>query len=112
MQRIHTVCFALPCGKREAALKAFQHAVKLEPDNAGFGYVLAVALHDQGQTTEAREQLWRSLQQHPFNRDLRLALIHYLQQAQKPAEAAQLLNALRQINPHDPLLQAGPVSGG
>jgi len=74
--------------------------------------VLAVALHDQGERDKARAQLWRNLQQQPYNRDLRLALIHYLQQDQQPAEADKLLEALRQINPHDPLLQPRPANRG
>ncbi|MDD2061002.1 multiheme c-type cytochrome [Pseudomonas sp. GD03860] len=99
-------------GQREAALKSLHKAVQLEPDNAGYAYVLAIALHDQGQAAKAREQLWHSLQQQPYNRDLRLALIHYLQENQQPAEANKLLEALREINPHDPLLQPRPANRG
>ena len=99
-------------GRREAALGALRKAVQLAPQNAGYGYVLAVALHDQGQREPALQQLWSSLQQQPFNRDVRLALMHYLQQAQHVDKANALLESLRQINPHDPMLQARPNKGG
>ncbi len=85
--------------------------VQLAPQNAGYGYVLAVALHDQGQREPAMQQLWSSLQQQPFNRDVRLALMHYLQQARQVDTANALLESLRQLNPYDPMLQPRPASG-
>lgn len=78
--------------------------VQLAPQNAGYGYVLAVALHDQGQREPA-------MQQQPFNRDVRLALMHYLQQARQVDTANALLESLRQLNPYDPMLQPRPASG-
>ncbi|QVL17081.1 hypothetical protein KH389_16860 [Pseudomonas qingdaonensis] len=78
--------------------------MQLAPQNAGYGYVLAVALHDQGQREPA-------MQQQPFNRDVRLALMHYLQQARQVDTANALLESLRQLNPYDPMLQPRPASG-
>lgn len=95
-------------GQRAPALAALREAVRLAPDTTGYAYVLAVALHDQGQREPALKLLWNSLQQQPYNRDIRLALMHYLQQAQQPAQANALLESLRQINPHDPLLRPRP----
>ena len=90
---------------------ALRKAVQLAPQNAGYGYVLAVALHDEGQREPAMQQLWSSLQQQPFNRDVRLALMHYLQQARQVDTANALLESLRQLNPYDPMLQPRPASG-
>lgn len=92
-------------GQRSEALKALRRAVELAPENAGFGYVLAVALADQGQRGAAMAQLAKSLEQQPYNREVRLALMHYLQQAGDVAKANDLIEALRAINPQDPLLR-------
>ncbi|NNJ17213.1 tetratricopeptide repeat protein [Pseudomonas putida CSV86] len=92
-------------GQRDEALKALRKAAELEPGNTGFGYVLAVALHDQGQRGAAMAQLSKSLEQQPYNRDVRLALMHYLQQAGEVDKANGLVEALRAINPEDPMLQ-------
>lgn len=99
-------------GRREAAIDALRKAVQLAPQPAGYAYVLAVALHDQGQREPALQQLWNSLQQQPYNRDVRLALMHYLQQARQVDKANTLLDSLRQINPYDPMLQPRPANPG
>lgn len=105
----HTKGLALVrAGQPEAALQALREAVRLEPDNIGFGYVLAVALHGQQQPGAALEQLAQSLEQHPYARDVRLALVQYLRQAGERDKAATLIEALRAINPEDPLLQPQP----
>jgi len=92
-------------GQREEALKALRKAAELAPENVGFGYVLAVALHDQGQADAAIQQLWQSLGQQPYNREVRLALMRYLQQAGERDKVDGLVETLRAINPQDPLLR-------
>lgn len=63
-------------------------------------------------TEPALQQLWNSLQQQPYLRDVRLALMHYLQQARQVDKANALLDSLRQINPYDPMLQPRPANPG
>ncbi len=95
-------------GLREEALQAFTKAVALEPDNGQYAYVLAIALHDAGQTDLARKTLGDLLTKQPTQRDARLALISYAQQAQDMEQIQQLLGELQAINPDDPLLQKQP----
>jgi predicted CXXCH cytochrome family protein len=91
-------------GQADDALSALQMAARLEPQNVQYGYVLAVALHDRGQLAQACEVLEKRLQNQPANRDVRLALIQFYQEAGKNDQARQLLVELSAINPDDPVL--------
>ena len=53
----------------------------------------------------ANEVLEKYLRQAPANRELRLTLAQFYQQQGKPEAARQLLLALGQINPDDPVLR-------
>ncbi|MCK9815770.1 tetratricopeptide repeat protein [Pseudomonas sp. MAFF 302046] len=102
----HTQGLALVrAGHTAQAMTALTRAVELEPQNPQYAYVLAVALHGNGQVDAACRQLEQLLQQHPAQRDARLTLIqYYLESGQEP-KAQVLLQGWKQLNPGDPALQ-------
>ncbi|WP_449432142.1 tetratricopeptide repeat protein [Pseudomonas putida] len=103
---LHTRALALIRGKHmDRALVDLRNAARLEPQNTQYGFVLAIALHDTGKLAAANEVLEKYLRQAPANRDLRLALVQFYQQQGKREAARELLLALRQINPGDPILR-------
>ena len=82
-------------------MSALQQAVTLEPDNAQYRYVLAVALHQNGQVGPACDHMEELLKRQPAFRDARLALIQfYLDSGQEP-KAQVVLQAWKKINPED-----------
>lgn len=86
-------------------MPALRNTARLEPQNAQYGYVLAVALHDSGQINEACAQLEKLLKLQPANRNARLSLIqYYLENGQEP-KAQVLLQGWKQMNPGDPALK-------
>lgn len=87
------------------ALRALQRAHELAPEQAEYGYVLAVALHGNGQVDAALELLRSQVQAQPTNRRARQALISYLRSAGNQVEADSLLAELAAQNPGDPLLR-------
>jgi tetratricopeptide (TPR) repeat protein len=89
--------------KRTAeGLAALERAARLAPDDARFGYVYAIALHDTGRPREALRELERVVARQPWARDARLALVAYRQEAGDAAGAEKLLRELAAINPDDP----------
>ncbi len=91
-------------GRPQEGLAALARAFELAPDEARFGYVYAVALHDLEHADEARAVLVRVLERARGSRDARLALAAYLREAGDAAGAERILAELRAINPHDPAL--------
>ncbi len=89
----------------DRALADLRNAARLEPENTQYGFVLAIALHDTSKRAAANEVLEKYLRQAPANRELRLTLAQFYQQQGKPEAARQLLLALGQINPDDPVLR-------
>ena len=87
------------------ALMALRQAYELAPEQAGYGYVLAVALHGNGREDAALELLRSQLQADPTDRRARQALISYLRSADGQGEADSLLAELAAQNPDDPLLR-------
>ncbi len=59
------------------AMAELDAAARLAPESARYGYVYAVALHDRGQVTQARQVLARVLARHPYDRDALSAQIAY-----------------------------------
>lgn len=103
---LHTRALALIRAKHlDRALADLRNAARLEPENTQYGFVLAIALHDTGKHAVANEVLEKYLRQAPANRELRLTLVRFYQQQGKPEAARQLLLALGQINPDDPVLR-------
>jgi len=64
-------------GRHEAALAEFERAAQLEPDDARYAYVHAVALHSAGRVVDARRELDRALGLHPDDRELLMAAAIY-----------------------------------
>ena len=84
---------------------ALRKAAQLEPENAQYGYVLAVALHDSGKVEAACEELERLLKVQPANRNVRQALIHYYLKGGQEPKAQMLLQDWKKINMDDPALK-------
>lgn len=89
-----------------AALLALQEANLLEPSNARFAYVLALTLQERNDTEGARRLLEATLQQHPQNRDVRLALVALLRDAGDVPGMKAKIEELKAINPSDPILSS------
>lgn len=94
-------------GQHEYALLALAKAVELEPENTGYRYDLAVALHDLDQLEPAQRQLEDILQRQPANRSARVLLIHYWKESGQLQKVQVLQAELEQQNPDDPALQQG-----
>ncbi|HLU61732.1 MAG TPA: multiheme c-type cytochrome [Gammaproteobacteria bacterium] len=94
-------------GQGEDALQAFRRAHELAPGQPDYAYLHAVALHGSGAQDEAIAMLRETLEKHPANRQLRVALISYLHAAGRQEEIRPLLAVLAEQNPGDPLLQQG-----
>ena len=91
----------------EYALLALTRAIELEPDNTGYRYDLAVALHDLDQLEAAQRQLEDILQREPADRRARILLIRYWTEAGQLQKVQVLLAELEQLNADDPALQQG-----
>ena len=65
-------------------------------------YVYAVALKDAGQASAAIETLTRSINAHPYDRDLLAALVTFLEQAGDPAKALIYPRRLEDLEPGSP----------
>ncbi|MNR51388.1 Beta-barrel assembly-enhancing protease [compost metagenome] len=92
-------------GKTAESMPSLSKAAQLEPQNAQYGYVLAVALHESGKVDEACAQLERLLRAQPANRNARLSLIEwYLNSGQEP-KAQVVLQSWKKMNIADPALK-------
>ena len=82
-----------------AALKALERAVELAPDNPHYGHVLAVALHQLGQTERARQRLELILERHPYHRDSLSTLALHHAHADNRAQARKFTDRLAELEP-------------
>jgi len=74
----HALGLALVRLKRtDAALSELESATVLEPGNARFAYVYAVALHSTGKSDAAIARLEKTLLAHPNDRDILEALASF-----------------------------------
>lgn len=78
-----------------------RRAAELAPETSRYTYVLAIALHDQGKSGEAREQLALGLSRHPDDADLLRALAMYELQAGNRAAARAAAQRLHALNRDD-----------
>lgn len=67
--------------KVQAAVAELAAATRLAPEDARYGYVYGVALHDTGKPVEGMKQLEVVLAHHPEDRDVLQALVAYYRQA-------------------------------
>jgi tetratricopeptide (TPR) repeat protein len=83
----------------QKALALFAAAAQIDPANARYAYVYAVALDDTGQTRTAIETLERSVKLHPYDHDSLAALVSFCDQAGKYPEAFSYAQRLSELEP-------------
>jgi Flp pilus assembly protein TadD len=87
--------------KLDEALQEFCHAADIEPGQARYAYVCAVALHSAGRSDDAMGVLKYGLAKHPDNRDILLALITFSRDAGDVVAALEYAEQLARITPDD-----------
>ena len=87
--------------RRSESLRALKDAANLEPDNARFAYVYAVALNDAGERKEALKVLDRALTRHAYDRDVLSALAHFTAQSGNREVALNYVEQLRELDPEN-----------
>jgi predicted CXXCH cytochrome family protein len=90
----------------DAALAEFRRAAELQPDNARYNYVYAVALNSAGHGDEAIAILKQTLASHPADRDTLLALVTFSRAAGDAAGALGYAERLAAMAPNDQGLTA------
>jgi tetratricopeptide (TPR) repeat protein len=99
----HALGLALIRQKRaQDALGALARATELDPDQARYAYVYAVALHDTGQPDRALAVLRTAHARHPGDRDVLIALATMSRDRGNRAAALGWARALRDLDPQDP----------
>ena len=79
------------------AVGELERAALLEPQNARFGYVLAVALHSAGKSDLAIARLKKILADHPNNRDVLEALASFYSGRGEGMEAKKYADRLKTL---------------
>jgi predicted CXXCH cytochrome family protein len=94
----HALGLALVRLKRgDDALDELERATILEPANARFSYVYAVALHSTGKSEAAIARLEKTSAAHPNNRDILEALVSFHQARGASAAAREYAERLRAL---------------
>ncbi|MGR8981811.1 MAG: tetratricopeptide repeat protein [Gammaproteobacteria bacterium] len=88
-------------GERESARQALADASRLEPDNARYAYVYAIALHSAGKTRDALKVLGTAEKRHPYDLDILSALISIHREAGNAKEALAYARKVAEILPDD-----------
>jgi tetratricopeptide (TPR) repeat protein len=86
-------------GHRDEALEHLADAQRLDPANARFAFVYALALADDGQIAQAIKVLEVSLARHPYDRDSLAALANFYRAAGDSAGAASCARRLANLSP-------------
>jgi predicted CXXCH cytochrome family protein len=95
----HSLGLALVRLKRtDEALGQFARAAALDPENARFAYVYAVALHSSGRVKAAIAQLESALATHPDDRDVLAALVSYHEKRGDASKARRYSDQLRALS--------------
>jgi Tfp pilus assembly protein PilF len=98
----HSLGLALVRLKRtDEALAQFARAAALDPENARFAYVYAVALHSSGRVKAAIAQLESALATHPDDPDVLAALVSYHEKRGDASKARRYSDQLRALSPRD-----------
>jgi Flp pilus assembly protein TadD len=87
-------------------LPLLRDAAALDPDNARYAYVYAVALNSTGSTTEAKALLERTHKQHPTDRNILLGLIAFERDRGDVAAAITHAQELAALEPQNPQVRA------
>jgi DNA-binding SARP family transcriptional activator len=74
---------------------------ELDPDQARYDYVYAVALHSAGRVSDAMTELKENLARHPDDRDTLLALITFSRDGGNAVAALEYAEQLARITPQD-----------
>jgi tetratricopeptide (TPR) repeat protein len=85
--------------QNQKALALFAAAARIDPANARYAFVYAVALDDTGQAGDAIETLERSIKLHRYDRDSLAALVGFCEQTGKSAEALDYARRLDELEP-------------
>jgi Flp pilus assembly protein TadD len=88
-------------GHGQEALDHLAAAGRLDPANARFAYVYAVALNDAGQTSKALDVLEDNLARHPYDRDSLAALTDFYRSAGNPRKAVIYARRMAELEPND-----------
>jgi predicted CXXCH cytochrome family protein len=88
-------------GHSQEALDRLAAAARLDPANARFVYVYAVALNDAGQTNKALVVLEDNLARHPYDRDSLAALANFYRSAGNRRKAVIYAKRLAELEPND-----------
>ena len=70
----------------------------LEPGNARFAYVNAIALHSSGKADAAIAQLRKALEMHPVDGDIISALANFYRQRGDSVQATRYTDRLRKLS--------------
>jgi Flp pilus assembly protein TadD len=98
----HALALVLVRQRRQAdALKELAAAVRLDPGNARYAYVYAVALNDAGDSKRALKVLETALARQPYDRDLLSGLAFYTAQAGRRDEALRYAKQLVELDPEN-----------
>ena len=79
------------------ALRQLEQAAWLEPDDANYIYVYAIALNSLGEPKQAIQALRTALVQHPRNREILSALVSFLRDSGDLAAASRYAEQLRAL---------------
>jgi predicted CXXCH cytochrome family protein len=83
--------------RTDSALGELERATVLEPGNARFAYVYAVALHSTGKSEAAITKLKAALVAHPNNREILEALVSFHSERRENVEAGKYAERLRKL---------------
>jgi Flp pilus assembly protein TadD len=86
----------------QKALALLAAAAQLDPANARYVYVYAIALSDAGQIAAAIKTLQSNLTRYPYDRDSLSALVGFCDQIGKSDEALTYARRIYQLDPEDP----------
>jgi Flp pilus assembly protein TadD len=101
----HALGLSLVRSKRpQDALEELRQAVDIQPEQARYAYVYAVALHSTGRASDALRLLQDNAERHPADRDTLSALINFSRQAGNTANALKYARQLATLLAGNPEL--------
>jgi tetratricopeptide (TPR) repeat protein len=99
----HVLGLLLVRAKRlDEAIYHLGEAAKLSQNNPRYSYVYAVSLSSTGRAKEAIEVLKQSIVEHPYNKQILIALINYNSDGGNTEEAVRYYEKYKEYYPQDP----------
>jgi tetratricopeptide (TPR) repeat protein len=99
--------------RKNEALDHFKKAMEFRPDNPYLAYIYGLALNDAGYAKEAFQVFEKTLQLHPYDRDILLALVTIHRDRKEYDESRKYADKLVEYWPQDSgyrqLLQSIPI---